>query len=96
MPLWLIGGASGLAWVDVDGEGLRERENGKGGRRRETQLPSGCALSQPCIMGDQRKMSLFNRWKAQTSESGLDGISEEELVEYKEAFRLFDKVFFHN
>lgn len=41
-----------------------------------------------------RKLSLFNRWKNQnlTTEFALEGISEEELVEYKEAFRLFDKV----
>jgi hypothetical protein len=41
-----------------------------------------------------RKLSLFNRWKNQnlTADFALEGISEEELVEYKEAFRLFDKV----
>lgn len=41
-----------------------------------------------------RKLSLFNRWKNQnlTADVALEGISEEELVEYKEAFRLFDKV----
>ncbi|KAI6184614.1 Calmodulin-like protein [Aphelenchoides bicaudatus] len=40
-----------------------------------------------------RKLSLFNRWKNQnlTNDYALDGISEEELIEYKEAFRLFDK-----
>ncbi|TMS34778.1 hypothetical protein L596_002300 [Steinernema carpocapsae] len=42
-------------------------------------------------MAQNRKMSLFNRWKQQSHESGLEGISEEELIEYKEAFRLFDK-----
>lgn len=41
-----------------------------------------------------RKLSLFNRWKNQAlSDTILDGISEEEMTEYKEAFRLFDKVF---
>ena len=40
-----------------------------------------------------RKLSLFNRWKNQAlADTALDGISEEEMVEYKEAFRLFDKV----
>ena len=41
-----------------------------------------------------RKLSLFNRWKNQNlaTEVDIEGISEEELVEYKEAFRLFDKV----
>lgn len=41
-----------------------------------------------------RKLSLFNRWKNQTliDSCALEGISEEEMVEYKEAFRLFDKV----
>ncbi len=43
-------------------------------------------------MTDSRKMSLFNRWKQQTNEISLEGIGEEELAEYKEAFRLFDKV----
>ncbi|CAD5214589.1 unnamed protein product [Bursaphelenchus xylophilus] len=39
-----------------------------------------------------RKLSLFNRWKNQAlNETELDGISEEEMIEYKEAFRLFDK-----
>jgi hypothetical protein len=40
-----------------------------------------------------RKMSLFNRWKNQSIfDTALEGISEEEMFEYKEAFRLFDKV----
>lgn len=44
-----------------------------------------------------RKLSLFNRWKNQTLvDSALEGISEEEMVEYKEAFRLFDKVLLTN
>ncbi|KAI1712442.1 EF hand domain-containing protein [Ditylenchus destructor] len=39
-----------------------------------------------------RKLSLFNRWKTQTlADTQLEGISEEEMIEYKEAFRLFDK-----
>ncbi|KAL3108379.1 hypothetical protein niasHT_015301 [Heterodera trifolii] len=39
-----------------------------------------------------RKLSLFNRWKNQAMlDTALEGISEEEMVEYKEAFRLFDK-----
>lgn len=45
-----------------------------------------------------RKLSLFNRWKNQnlTTEVDIEGISEEELVEYKEAFRLFDKASSHH
>uniref|UniRef100_A0A1I7WBV4 Calmodulin n=1 Tax=Heterorhabditis bacteriophora TaxID=37862 RepID=A0A1I7WBV4_HETBA len=43
-------------------------------------------------MTDPRRVSLFNRWQQkQTNVSGLEGINEEELIEYKEAFRLFDK-----
>jgi len=39
-----------------------------------------------------RKLSLFNRWKNQANvDNELEGISEEEMIEYKEAFRLFDK-----
>jgi len=39
-----------------------------------------------------RKLSLFNRWKNQTQiDDGIEGISEEEMLEFKEAFRLFDK-----
>ena len=40
-----------------------------------------------------RKLSLFNRWKTQSlfDTVPLEGISEEEMFEYKEAFRLFDK-----
>lgn len=47
-------------------------------------------------MGDSRRVSLFNRWQAKqnTVVTGLEGINEEELIEYKEAFRLFDKVRF--
>lgn len=45
-------------------------------------------------MTDPRRVSLFNRWsqKQSTTINGLEGINEEELIEYKEAFRLFDKV----
>lgn len=39
-----------------------------------------------------RKLSLFNRWKNAAVDVELDGITEEERLEYKEAFRLFDKV----
>lgn len=40
------------------------------------------------------KMSLFNRWKNQTAATdvAMDGISEDEMEEFKEAFRLFDRV----
>lgn len=43
-------------------------------------------------MTSNRKSSLFNRWKQQSTADQLEGISEEEMIEYKEAFRLFDKV----
>lgn len=44
-------------------------------------------------MTQNGKASLFNRWKHQTAYDQLfEGISEEEKLEYKEAFRLFDKV----
>jgi Ca2+-binding EF-hand superfamily protein len=40
-----------------------------------------------------RKLSMFNRFsKREPIDSELAGISEEEVNEYKEAFRLFDKV----
>ncbi|VDN42105.1 unnamed protein product [Gongylonema pulchrum] len=42
-------------------------------------------------MSNSRKMSLFNRWKQQTNNEQLEGVSEEEAIEYREAFRLFDK-----
>lgn len=35
---------------------------------------------------------MFARWKNLTFTDQLTGIREEELTEYKEAFRLFDKV----
>jgi hypothetical protein len=39
-----------------------------------------------------RKLSLFNRWKNQSIfDTALEGITDEEMFEYKEAFRLFDK-----
>lgn len=43
-------------------------------------------------MSNSRKMSLFNRWKQQTNNEHLEGVSEEEIIEYREAFRMFDKV----
>lgn len=44
-------------------------------------------------MADTRKASLFHRWRQNDSApEGLEGISEEELSEFREAFRLFDKV----
>lgn len=43
-------------------------------------------------MSNNRKMSLFSRWKQQTNNEQLEGVSEEEAIEYREAFRLFDKV----
>uniref|UniRef100_A0A1I8EV05 EF-hand domain-containing protein n=1 Tax=Wuchereria bancrofti TaxID=6293 RepID=A0A1I8EV05_WUCBA len=42
-------------------------------------------------MSNNRKMSLFSRWKQQTNNEQLEGVSEEEAIEYREAFRLFDK-----
>lgn len=47
------------------------------------------------MSNDPRRVSLFNRWASkQTNEpvSGFDGLNEEEIMEYKAAFRLFDKV----
>uniref|UniRef100_A0A914HW86 EF-hand domain-containing protein n=1 Tax=Globodera rostochiensis TaxID=31243 RepID=A0A914HW86_GLORO len=53
--------------------------------RRKSRASSLAAMS-------TRKLSLFNRWKSQALlDTALEGISEEEMVEYKEAFRLFDK-----
>lgn len=44
-------------------------------------------------MASNRKTSLFSRWKQQTNNNEqLEGVSEEEAIEYREAFRLFDKV----
>lgn len=43
-------------------------------------------------MTSKRKTSLFNRWKQQNASEQFEGITEEEMIEYKEAFRLFDKV----
>ncbi|VDP09543.1 unnamed protein product [Heligmosomoides polygyrus] len=45
------------------------------------------------MSSDPRRVSLFNRWQQKQADvpSGLEGINEEELIEYKEAFRLFDK-----
>ncbi|VDN04496.1 unnamed protein product [Thelazia callipaeda] len=42
-------------------------------------------------MANQRKSSLFDRWKQQTANDEFGGINEEEMIEYKEAFHLFDK-----
>ncbi|VDM98311.1 unnamed protein product [Onchocerca ochengi] len=42
-------------------------------------------------MGSRRRSLLFNRWKQQKKNEEFDGITEEELIEYKEAFHLFDK-----
>ena len=46
-------------------------------------------------MNGKEKDSLFNRWKAQSSQHDniLEGITAEEMEEYTEAFKLFDKVF---
>lgn len=38
-----------------------------------------------------RKPSLFQRWKQQTV-TELEGITQDEMEEFREAFRLFDKV----
>jgi hypothetical protein len=43
------------------------------------------------MANSNRKASLFNRWKQQ-AQDGLEGVSEEEVIEFREAFRLFDKV----
>lgn len=44
-------------------------------------------------MSLNRKLSMFNRFsKREPIDSALAGISEEEINEYREAFRLFDKV----
>uniref|UniRef100_A0A0K0CZI4 Calmodulin n=1 Tax=Angiostrongylus cantonensis TaxID=6313 RepID=A0A0K0CZI4_ANGCA len=45
------------------------------------------------MSSDPRRISLFNRWQQKQTgvPTGLEGINEEELIEYKEAFRLFDK-----
>ncbi|KAK6736301.1 hypothetical protein RB195_019153 [Necator americanus] len=45
------------------------------------------------MSSDPRRVSLFNRWQQKQTDvpTGLEGINEEELIEYKEAFRLFDK-----
>ncbi|CAG9539435.1 unnamed protein product, partial [Cercopithifilaria johnstoni] len=42
-------------------------------------------------MGSKRRSSMFNRWKQQDRDEQLAGITEEEMIEYKEAFHLFDK-----
>lgn len=43
-------------------------------------------------MGSRRRSSLFNRWERKNRNEQFEGIKEEEMVEYKEAFHLFDKV----
>ncbi|VDN20690.1 unnamed protein product [Gongylonema pulchrum] len=42
-------------------------------------------------MANKRKSLIFNRRKQQDISEQLEGITEEEMIEYKEAFRLFDK-----
>uniref|UniRef100_A0A1I8ESN8 EF-hand domain-containing protein n=1 Tax=Wuchereria bancrofti TaxID=6293 RepID=A0A1I8ESN8_WUCBA len=42
-------------------------------------------------MSSRRRSSLFNRWKQQNRNEQFEGITEEEMIEYKEAFHLFDK-----
>lgn len=66
--------------------GLKRQNTEKGDK--VTGSPSASAGSM-----SSHKMSLFNRWKNQTAvEVAMDGITEEEMEEFKEAFRLFDKV----
>lgn len=43
-------------------------------------------------MNNRRRSSLFNRWKQQNKNEEFEGITEDEMIEYKEAFHLFDKV----
>lgn len=41
----------------------------------------------------KRKSSLFNRWKSKNQEEPIVyGFSAEEVYEFREAFRMFDKV----